>query len=415
MGAANMPKGTKPTGPHPHNRLGGTSANTNKPGKHADGGGLYLVVTKEGAKKWIWRAVVQGKRREIGLGSARTISLAHARKDARTLNEWNQDGKDVLAEWRRAKNRDRVPTFKEAALAVHAEHQAAWKNANHIAQWLGTLERFAFPVIESRRVDQIGPSDVLSVLSPIWLEKPETARRVRQRMRTVLDWAKVKGYRAGDNPVEGVSKALPKQRDQENPDHLAALHYSRVPEFLAALAGRDMMDSTRLALEFTVLTAARTGEVLYARKSEFDLPGKVWTVPAERMKAGREHRVPLTDRAVAIITAALALTDGSEYVFPGSIQDKPLSNVTMLKAVKDMGYAVTVHGFRSSFRDWAAERTNHARDVVEMALAHTLKDKTEAAYKRTDLFEKRRELMDAWEQFALTKPGKIARIGKRSA
>ena len=406
----------KPKGTHPDKALNALMVrNTTKPGRYADGNGLYLVVTKAGSKKWIWRSVIHGKRREFGLGGAAKVSLAKARSDALKLSEWNHDGKDVMAEWRQEKNKNAAPTFKEAAEAVHAEHKLGWKNKNHIEQWIGTLERFAIPSLGSKRIDHIQSGDVLAVLSPIWLEKPETARRVRQRIRTVFDWAKAKGYRSGDNPVEGVSKALPRQRDQVNQAHLAALPYAQVPALVVAIRDAKVMDATRFAMEFTILTAARTGEVILARKSEFDLDAKEWTIPAKRMKAGRIHRAPLTKRCVELVKAALKLSDGSEYVFPGSITGKPLSNVTMLKALKDMGYSVTVHGFRSSFRDWAAERTNYPRDVVEMALAHTHKDKTEAAYKRTDLFEKRRELMDTWAAFVAAKTADVITLNAGKA
>jgi integrase len=239
--------------------------------------------------------------------------------------------------------------------------------------------------------------------------KPETARRVRQRIKSVFDWAKAAGFRSGDNPVEGVSKALPKQRDDVN--HHASLPYGDVPKFLTAVRGTTMEDSAKLAFEFLILTSTRTSEVLGARWNEFNLKEKTWTIPADRMKAHRVHRVPLSARCLAILAAARKLSDSGKVVFPEGSTDEPMSNmvfITLLRRVKRTD--ITAHGFRSSFRNWAAEKTNFPREVCEMALAHTLKDKTEAAYNRTDLFERRRKLMEAWESFATAPEGKVVKM-----
>ncbi len=261
----------------------------------------------------------------------------------------------------------------------------------------------------SRPVDQIDSADVLKALSPIWLTKPETARRVRQRIKVVFDWFKAKGYRTGDNPVEGVSQALPRQRAAQT--HHRALPHSKVPAFIQALREADSGEITKLAFEFLILTATRTNEVLLATWSEIDLEAKVWIIPAVRMKSGREHRVPLSPRCVEILERALAGSNTKGYAFAGRTDTKPLSNMAFLMVLRRMRREdVVPHGFRSSFRDWCAERTNAPREVAEAALAHVIKDKTEAAYHRSDLFERRRDLMTTWSTFATTKPADVVSI-----
>lgn len=300
----------------------------------------------------------------------------------------------------RRKAREVVPTFAEAAERVHAEHQAGWSNKKRAQQWINTLRQYANPMLGRSRVDQIETSDILKALSPIWLTKPETARRVRQRIGTVLDWAKAAGFRSGDNPVAGVSKGLPRQTDRD--DHHNALPYERVADFIRQLRASDNSEIVRLAFEFLILTAARTSEVLGAKWTEVGFAEKIWTVPAERMKAGRQHRVPLAARAVEILNRAREIGGGSEYVFPGRAGTRPLSNMVFLMTLRRMKLDVTAQGFRSSFRDWAAEQTNFPREVCEMALAHPIENKVE--YRRGDLFEKRRELMMAWESLNVPAP-----------
>jgi integrase len=336
----------------------------------------------------------------MGLGGLSLVSLADAREKALANRKLAREGGDPLAERRRA--RAVVPTFAEAAEQVHAEHQASWSNDKHAQQWINTLRQYANPVVGSSRVDQIETPDILKALSPIWLTKPETARRVRQRIGTVLDWAKAAGFRSGDNPVAGVAKGLPKQTDRD--DHHSALSYERVADFVRQLRASENSEVVRLAFEFLILTAARTSEVLGAKWTEVDFAEKIWTVPAERMKAGRQHRVPLAPRALEILNRAQEIAGGSEYVFPGRAGTRPLSNMVFLMTLRRMKLDVTAHGFRSSFRDWAAEQTNFPREVCEMALAHSVENKVEAAYRRGDLFEKRRELMTAWERLAVTAP-----------
>jgi len=385
----------KRAGRHPDKALSAVRVRQlSKPGRYADGNGLYLVVEPSGAKRWILRTVVRGKRRDIGLGGLALVPLAEAREKALAYRKIAREGGDPLAE-RRAQAR--IPTFAEAAELVHGEHKASWKNAKHAAQWINTLKQYAFPELGLRRVDQIDTPDVLRVLGPIWLTKPETARRVRQRIGTVLDWAKAAGYRNGENPVDGVTKGLPKQNDLDV--HHAALPYNEVPTFVAKLRTSEASETARLAFEFLILTACRTAEVLGATWSEVDLAQRVWTVPADRMKAGRAHRVPLTSRSIEILKRARELSPERECVFPGRSGAKPLSNMVFLMALRRMKLPITAHGFRSSFRDWAAEQTNVPREVCEMALAHFVSNKVEAAYLRGDLFERRRELMRLWAEF----------------
>ncbi|WP_244533569.1 tyrosine-type recombinase/integrase [Methylobacterium aquaticum] len=369
-----------------------------QPGRYADGNGLYLVVDPTGAKRWLLRLVVQGRRRDIGLGGSGLVTLAEARERALAFRKTAREDGDPLAERRKAQVT--VPTFAEAVELVHAEHRASWANAKHAQQWRNTLQQYACPQLGARRLDQIDTPDVLRVLAPIWLTKPETARRVRQRIGTVLDWAKAAGHRSGENPVEGVAKGLPKQGDRD--EHHAALPYADVPGFIARLREAEAGEGARLAFEFLILTAARTSEVLGARWDEINVTERLWTLPAARMKAKREHRVPLGERSLAILARARELAAGSTFVFPGRSGEKPLSNMVFLMLLRRMGLAITAHGFRSSFRDWAAERTSLPREVAEMALAHAVENRVEAAYARSDLLERRRALMDQWSDFVST-------------
>ena len=365
----------------------------------ADGGGLYLFVSPGGAKSWVLRTVVKGRRCDLGLGGADLVSLAEAREEARRLRRIARTGGDPLAE--RRHERRTVPTFEVAATQVHAAHSLTFKNEKHRKQWLSSLTPM-FSALGAKRVDAITSADILTAMSPQWLERPETSRRVLQRLRVIFDWCKAKGYCAGDNPTQGITKVLPKHRAVKA--HHAALPYPEVPAFLRALRESNASDLVKLAFELTVLSATRTSETLRATWSEVDLPTKTWTIPGDRMKNGVDHRIPLASRCVEILTRAQALSDGSRYVFPGRTPAKPLSNMVFLMALRRMQRSdITTHGFRSSFRDWAAERTSFPRAVCEATLAHTLRDKTEAAYHRTDLFERRRELMTAWAKYAAMK------------
>jgi integrase len=389
---------TKRSGRHPEKALSAMGIKALKtPGRFADGNGLYLVVDPSGAKRWVLRTVVQGRRRDIGLGSLSLTSLSEARDEAARLRKTARSGGDPLAERRRA--RRTMPTFRVAAESVHKAHSVAFKNAKHRNQWLASLKADVFPVFGEQPVDQIHASDVLKALAPIWLTKPETARRLRQRIRTVFDWAKASGFRSGDNPVDGIAKVLPKQPTSRH--HHAALPFVDVPGFISALRQSREGETVRLAFELMILTATRTSEILNATWDEFDLQKKVWRIPGARMKAGVEYRIPLSERAAEILNRAKTIGEGTHYVFPGRVGEKPLSNMVFLMALRRMKRDdLTAHGFRSSFRDWAAECTNSPRAVCEAALAHTVRDKTEAAYHRTDLFDRRRELMSQWALFA---------------
>lgn len=367
-----------------------------EPGRYADGNGLYLVVDPTGAKRWLLRTVVQGRRRDIGLGGVALVSLSEAREQALAYRKLARSGGDPLAQRQKEQVVQKPLTFEEAAIEVHEAHRASWKNAKHAAQWLSTLQQYVFPDIGNVPIAQVDTPDILRVLTPIWLTKPETARRVRQRIGAVLDWARAAGHRDGENPVRGVAKGLPKQTQQVR--HHEALPYAKVPEFILQLRKADASPFAKLAFEFLILTATRTSETLGARWSEIDRDQRVWTIPAVRMKAGKPHRVPLSGRALEILADARRFDVTSEYVFPGRKSGAPLSNMALAMILRRLGSTVTVHGFRSSFRDWAAEATNYPREVAEMALAHTIENDVEAAYRRGDLLEKRREMMEGWAQ-----------------
>lgn len=364
------------------------------PGKYTDGHGLHLKVDPSGARRWVQRIVVRGKRTEIGLGSASLVSLAEARERALENRKIARAGGDPLQAKRTA---EALLTFEQAARKVHGIHEPTWRNKKHAAQFITTLETYTFPRIGKLKVSEVTTADVLAVLQPIWLEKPETARRVRQRIGTVMKWAVANGWRQ-DNPADAIAQALPKQ--DKTQAHRKALPYDKVPEFLETLKASNAGPATKLALELLILTASRSGEVRLADWSEFDLTTAVWTRPALRMKSKKEHRVPLAPRAIELLSEARALGTGEGLVFPGTRSGKPLSDMTLSKLVKALGYDVDVHGFRTSFKMWTQERTNTPRDVSEAALAHTVKDKAEAAYARSDFFDKRRKLMERWETLA---------------
>lgn len=374
---------------------------------YADGGGLYLQVRNSTSKSWIFRYKLGGRAREMGLGSLALVSLANARELANEARKQCFDGTDPIESKREqraehvAEQREaRVPTFDEATSAYLLSNSAAWKNAKHTKQWSSTLKTYASPHFGKWPVDQIDLGAVLKALQPIWTTKTETAGRVRGRIEAVLDWSTVLGHRSGDNPARwrgNLDKVLPMQSRVSKVKHHAALPFDAVPAFVRDLSQRT--ETSARALLFTVLTAARTSEVLGMRWSEIDLDKAVWTVPAARMKAGRVHRVPLAVPVVALLQE-LAQGASNDLVFPGPRDDRPLSINAMPAVLKRMKMVdVTVHGFRSSFRDWAAEKTDTANEVVEAALAHTIGNKVEAAYRRGDLFEKRQTLMASWATF----------------
>lgn len=369
------------------------------PGLHLDGGGLYLAVAGTGSRKWVFRY----KRRDMGLGGYPAVSLAEARQKAAEAREVLARGEDPI-EVRKAAEAARklkpILTFDEAAARYIAAHEAAWRNPKHRQQWRNTLATYASPVIGKMDVAAIDTPHILDILEPIWRVKTETASRLRGRLETVLDWCKVRQYRSGENPARWrghLSHLLPARSKIAAVEHHASLPYADMPAFMAELRARAA--SASRALAFCILTATRTSETLEAEWSEIDLAGKVWTIPAARMKNGKPHRVPLSDDAITLL-AHLPRIDGSDYVFPGERQNRPLSNMAFLMLLRRMGRGeLTAHGFRTSFRTWAAECTPFPREVAEMALSHTVGSAVERAYQRGDLFAKRRRLMEAWGDY----------------
>ncbi|MER9687242.1 integrase arm-type DNA-binding domain-containing protein [Mesorhizobium sp. M0139] len=393
-------------------------AKKSKPGTYGDGGGLYLQVAKSTAKdaqegdvtkSWLFRFMLAGKARYMGLGDVQTFNLKEARERARAARQLVSDGKDPIEERRertatlRADDAKRI-TFKQASERYIAAQKAGWKNAKHAEQWRNTLATYAWPVIGDLPVAKVDTAHVMQILEPIWTTKTETATRVRGRVELVLDWAKARHFRSGDNPARWrghLDKLLPARSKVAKVEHHAAMPYSELPAFMSQL--RSMGSISARALEFTVLTAVRTGEAIGVKVGEVDFSNKLWTIPAARMKADRPHRVPLSDRAIEILKNVPREAD-SPYLFPGARTGKPLSNMAMLELLRGMEgmEGLTVHGFRSTFRDWAAERSNFPRELAEAALAHVLSDKTEAAYQRGDMLEKRRRLMTAWAGYCST-------------
>ena len=401
IGIAAAPRRTKPRGRHPDKALSAAFIRSAPPGRHADGNGLFLYVKPEGTRSWIQRLVIRGRRREMGLGSVALVSLAEARELALANRKLARSGGDPLADKRRIQG---VPTFAEAARRVVEQKQGGWRGRWHAQNWIRSLERYAFPRIGGRPVSQVNSADVLEILTPIWHVKPETARAVRQRVRSVLEWAVAMEMRM-DNPCDRVLPVLGPQGDIVQ--HMQALAHQDVAAAVETVRrSGSAAPAIKLALEFLVLTAARSGEVRLATWDEMDVAGRVWTISAERMKAKREHRVPLCGRAVEILEAARTLGDGNELVFPMR-SGNPIAASTLPKMLRQHGIAAVAHGFRSSFRDWAAERTDHPREVIEAALAHVVQNKVEAAYARSDLFERRRRLMDDWSAYLAGASGQV--------
>ena len=373
-----------------------------KPGYYCDGAGLYLQISKSGSKSWLMRYTLDGKPCEMGLGSFLTFTLADARQRATAQRKLLADGIDPLATKRSGLLAKRMAeasiiTFDKAAADFIAANSPAWRNAKHGDQWRNTLATYASPVIGALPVSKIETAHVLRILSPIWATKTETATRIRGRIEKVLDWAKVQGYRQGDNPAAWrghLSEVLPTPSKVADAGHHAALPWAEVGAFMVAL--RAAQGAGARAMELIILTATRTSEVLNAKWTEFDLDAGLWVIPKERMKGFKEHRVPLSAAALAVLGNAKAESTGGEYVFTGR-KTGALSNMACLQTLKRMGRSdLTVHGFRSTFRDWISEATSYPRDVAEMALAHAIEDKSEAAYRRGDLIEKRRALMSDW-------------------
>ncbi|MBY6129434.1 MULTISPECIES: tyrosine-type recombinase/integrase [Erythrobacteraceae] len=368
--------------------------NLKEPGRYGDGDGLALVLTAQNKGYWVLRSTIKGRRRDIGLGSLSLVNLKEARENAFEMRRDIQRGIDPIAE--RKRQEVVVPTFANAARTVHEEQKAGWKNGKHQTQWITTLEKYAFPKLGDRLVDDIEGPVIRECLLPIWLDKPETARRVKQRIGVVLDWAYANGMRETEAPMRSLGRALPRQPKQDS--HFAAMPYKDIPAFLEHLHKRTTV--ARLALEFLILCASRSGEVRGAKWAEIDLKNRLWTIPAERMKVGKEHVVPLTDAAIDVLQRARPFyAECSDMIFPGRNVLRPMSDMTLLKILRYAKLPFTVHGFRSSFRDWAAEQTSYPGEVAEAALAHTVANKVEAAYRRTNYLDKRRDLMRDWAAF----------------
>lgn len=369
-------------------------------GLHPDGDGLYLKVTQTGTKSWVYRFKIAGKLRGMGLGKYPAVPLSAAREQAAENYILVKRGIDPIEQRRQqaAPAVKHIVTFAEAAQRYIAAHEKSWRNPKHRQQWANTLAEYAGPVIGAKDVAEVSTDDVLRILEPIWAEKAETAGRVRGRIENVLDWAKVRELRAGENPARWrghLAHLLPARNKTKTVRHHPALPWREIPAFMAQLRANSCLSAR--ALEYTILTATRTGESIDAQWPEVNIRERVWTIPKERMKAGREHRVPLTD-AAADILAGLPHLAGNPHLFPG-VYKRPLSKWAMLELVRGMRPGLTVHGFRSTFRDWAAEMTAFPRELAEAALAHITGSAVERAYQRGDLFDKRRKLMQAWAEF----------------
>ena len=368
----------------------------NEPGRYSDGGGLHLYISKAGRKSWVLRITIDGRRRDIGLGGYPSVSLARAREKAMDNRAAVAEGRDPLVE----KRAPAMPTFREAACAVHEANKPRWRNAKHIASWMQTLERHAMPTLSNTSLDRINRGDVLRVLTPIWTTRSETARRVRQRMRTVFRWAMAHGFMETNPAGEAIDGALPPMPKVKS--HLRALPYQEVGSALETVEASQASMPVKLCFRFLVLTAARSGEARGTTWEEIDLQGQVWRIPSERMKAGMEHRVPMSRQVLDLLGEAQALRDETGLVFPSPLKPgSTMSDMTLTKVLRSSGLAerATVHGFRSSFKNWALEQTDTPWAVSEAALAHVLGNSTEQAYARSDLYERRRTLMQQWAEY----------------
>lgn len=388
-------------------------------GKYEDGGGLRLVVSPTGAKKWVLRFTIDGKRREMGLGSFPDVGLGEAREKATEHRKQAKGGVDPIEA--RQTEPEKTPTFTTCAARYIRAHRRGWKNAKHARQWVSTLKTYARPEIGKKKVDTITTENILTILSPIWTTKTETAKRVQGRIENILDYAAAHKYRDPLNPARWrghLDKLLPRPTRVKKVTHHPAMPHTEVPAFMAELSGNGSVSA--LALRFLILSATRTSEVLQAQWQEIDLEAAVWTVPAERMKARREHRVPLSDVTLSILEA-LPRIEGNPYLFPGARHGRPLSNMALLQLMRGMGYGVdgdrgdyVPHGFRSSFRDWSGEVSSFPRDVAEMALAHVIENKVEAAYRRGDLFAKRRKMMQEWADYVNKEQAEVIPLNKHA-
>ena len=374
-----------------------------EPGKYYDANSLFLRVYRAGSKNWVQRFTVDGKRREIGLGNANLIPLSEARELAFDNLRMVKKGIDPIAITEKKKS---IPTFEEAALKVYEMNRPSWRNKKHSAQFISSLKAYAFPEIGKMKVNTIETNDNLAILTPIWVAKAETASRVRQRLSTVLKYCKAQRWCTNDPADRDIIEALPKQTRRSN--HMKSMDYREVGSFLKEIRNSSAGTTTKLALEFLILNSSRSGEVRYAKWNEID--EKIWTIPAERMKAKIAHRIPLTERCLEILEEAKRISLGSDYIFYGYKKDKPLSENTFNKLIKELGYDVHTHGFRTSFKTWTQEQTNYPREVAEKQLAHSLSDKAEAAYARSELIDKRRSLLEDWRDYLCTNEAKVVSI-----
>jgi len=385
------------------NNLNIAKVKSAKPGKHHDGSGLYLIV-KPTSKKWVQRGTVNGKRREWGLGVFDDVSLAEARDKAAKYRKLIRDGIDPAEERKRVQTQinerelaqsriDGMPTFKEVTLRVSKESEPTWKNVKDGKRWLSSMERHVFPFIGNNPIDQITGPEIRDVLANIWLEIPHTAKKVKQRIQTVLDYAHIQEWRGQEAPMRSITKALPKQPKKEN--HFSAMPWQDVPDFIANMhTTLSSSDAVLRMIEFTILTASRSGEVRLARWEEFDFKKTTWTRPEEHTKTSTQNRVPLVPRTIELLGKP-----GKGLVFPGSKPGRTYSDMSMNRVLDRAGLDVVMHGFRSSFKDWCNEATNISNRVSEACLAHKIKDQTEAAYSRSDLFDKRRDVMEQWAAY----------------
>ena len=371
----------------------------NLPGKFGDGGTLFLRVAPGGSKQWVQRLTIDGKRRDIGLGGWPIISLAEARERAFENRRAVAHGRNPLAEKRKAK----MPTFREAAVRTYETLRPRWRNEKVATNWIQQLDRHAMPIIADMPIDRIGREEILRIFSPIWSTRPETARRIRRYIRSVFSWSMAHGFVESDPAGEQVSGALPTMPAVK--ENFRALDYREIGQALELIEASGASMAAKLCFRFLILTAARSGEVRGATWREIDLEAREWRIPGSRMKSGREHRQPLSDAGVAVLEQAEALRDESGLIFP-SQSGRPLSDATLLKVLKTTGLheKTHVHGLRASFRVWASEQTNTPREIMELALAHQVGDRTEAAYARSDLLQKRRNLMEAWGRFVSQTP-----------
>ena len=376
---------------------------TEEPGKYFDKNGLFLRVKKGGSKKWVFRYSFNGKRPEMGLGNAKVIKLSKAREKALQALINVKDGLDPIS-LRRTKTF--MPTFEEVALKVYEINRPSWRNEKHAAQFISSLKTYAFPQIGKMKVNAIETSHLLSILTPIWHTKSETALRLRQRLSTVLKYCKAQKWRSDDPADRDIIEVLPKQTRRSN--HMKSMDYREVGSFLKEMRNSSAGMTTKLALEFLILNSSRSGEVRYATWDEID--EKTWIIPAERMKAKIAHRIPLTERCTEILEEAKRISLGSDYIFYGYKGDKPLSENTFNKLIKELDYDIHTHGFRTSFKIWTQEQTNYPREVAEKQLAHSLSNKAEAAYARSELIEKRQAMLEAWNSYLEESKAKVLSI-----